>query len=104
MYQILFQSLHNSSGLPAAKKNIPRTIGISNLAEEGSPLLSSHPLLYARIPGNRLKVRQSGVLFPIPQLAFAGNRRVKELKRVRAAGKSTREIRIRKIPGVLCPS
>jgi hypothetical protein len=38
----------------------------------------SHPLLYARIPGNWLKVRQFGVLFPIPQLAFAGNRRVKE--------------------------
>ncbi len=38
----------------------------------------SHPLLYARIPGNRLKVRQFGVLFPIPQLAFAGNHMVKE--------------------------
>ena len=34
------QSLHNSTVLPAAKKNIPRTIGISNLVEEGSPLLS----------------------------------------------------------------
>ncbi len=38
----------------------------------------SHPLLYARILGNWLKVRQFGVLIPIPQLAFAGNRRVKE--------------------------
>jgi hypothetical protein len=64
----------------------------------------SHPLLYARILGNRLKVRQFGVLFPIPQLAFAGNCRVKEIKRVRAAGKSTREITIIKIPGVLCLS
>ena len=36
------------------------------------------PLLYARIPRNRLKVRQFGVLFPIPQLAFEGNLRVKE--------------------------
>jgi hypothetical protein len=41
-------------------------------------ILLSHPLLYARIPGNRQKVRQFGVLFPIPQLAFAGNRGVKE--------------------------
>ena len=42
------------------------------------PCQESHPLLYARIPGNRHKVRQFGVLFPIPQLAFAGNRGVKE--------------------------
>jgi hypothetical protein len=40
--------------------------------------LKSHPLLYSRIPRNRLKVRQFGVLFPIPQFAFAGNLRVKE--------------------------
>jgi hypothetical protein len=39
---------------------------------------TSHPLFYARIPRNRLKVRQFGALFPIPQLAFAGNLRVKE--------------------------
>jgi hypothetical protein len=38
----------------------------------------SHPLLYARNPRNRLKVRQFGVLFPIPQLAFAENLKVKE--------------------------
>jgi hypothetical protein len=30
----------------------------------------SHPLLYARIPRNWLKVSQFSVLFPIPQLAF----------------------------------
>jgi len=28
----------------------------------------SHPHLYARIPRNRQKVRQFGVLFPIPML------------------------------------
>jgi hypothetical protein len=39
--------------------------------------LSSHPLLYARIPGNWLKVQQFGILFPIPQLAFEG-KKVKE--------------------------
>jgi len=38
----------------------------------------SHPLLYARIPRNRHKVRQFGVLFSIPQLTFAGNHIVKE--------------------------
>jgi hypothetical protein len=30
----------------------------------------SHPLLYARIPQNQLKVRQFGVLVSIPQLTF----------------------------------
>jgi hypothetical protein len=33
----------------------------------------SHTLLYARISRNRQKVRQFGVLCPIPQLALAGN-------------------------------
>jgi hypothetical protein len=35
--------------------------------------LLSHPLLYARIPENWLKVHQFGVLFPIPYLTFTGN-------------------------------
>jgi hypothetical protein len=52
-------------------------------------------LLYARIPGNRLKV-QFGVLFPIPQLAFAGN----HSKRVKEEGKSTPEITRKEIRGV----
>jgi len=64
----------------------------------------SHLLLYARIPRNCLTVRQFGVLFPIPQLAFAGNRRVKEWKRGRVAGKITPEITIIKIRGILFPS
>ena len=35
--------------------------------------LQSHTLLYTRIPRNWQKIRQFGVLFPIPQLALAGN-------------------------------
>ena len=38
----------------------------------------SHLLVYARIPRNRQKVRQFGVLVPIPKLAFVGNHKVKE--------------------------
>jgi len=41
-------------------------------------VLVSHPLLYARIPRNRQKVRQFGVFFPIPKLVFEGNHEVKE--------------------------
>ncbi len=47
---------------------------------EAKPLsgqgLRSHTLLYARIPRNQQKVRQFGILCPIPQLALTGNHSV----------------------------
>jgi hypothetical protein len=52
-------------------------IGAQNLLDS-SPCHGNHPLLYARIPGNQLKVHQFSILFSIPQLPFAGNLRVKE--------------------------
>jgi hypothetical protein len=40
--------------------------------------LLRHPLLYAIIQRNCQKVRQLGILFPYPYLAFFGNHIVKE--------------------------